>query len=160
MIGNCTSRGGGQLSDHQPSNGCVRSDTDPTPNGNSRREDEVAQLRRLFADPLRDTIVGLRKGDETMMPRFTATLQNQLSAFREGEEARIARLEKATTDLEPSQINTDSDPTTNFWNVYKKDIYLLFAGLFLTVTAAFIFQSSPQTQPNPVDLSNVLPLQI
>ncbi|KAF9642147.1 hypothetical protein BDM02DRAFT_3073917, partial [Thelephora ganbajun] len=63
------------------------------------------------------------------------------------------------------------------WTTYKKvadeydnylvsqctgdlDTSLLFAGLFSAVTTAFIVQIIPQSQPNPIDLTNVLLLRI
>jgi len=70
--------------------------------------------------------------------RFTTTFQEQLSAFREGEEKRLAqlviphvskesdsvstlfrlRLERVIANWKPTKIKTH--PTTNFWTVYKK----------------------------------------
>ncbi|KAF9649361.1 hypothetical protein BDM02DRAFT_3094942, partial [Thelephora ganbajun] len=70
-----------------------------------------------------------------------------------------------------------TDPTTNFWTVYKKvadehdndlvskyvgdlDTSLLFAGLFSAVTAQIVAVLIPQLQPSPTDLTNVLLLRI
>jgi len=71
--------------------------------------------------------------------RFTTAFQGEISALREGEGHRFARLvfprvfegpvrtksalsrfrlEKAITNLKPAKIRTD--PSTNFWTVYKK----------------------------------------
>jgi hypothetical protein len=68
--------------------------------------------------------------------RITTTFQEELSVFREGEQKRLAelvflqvsnrhepnpfrfRFEKAIANWKPTKIKTD--PTTNFWTVYKK----------------------------------------
>ena len=70
----------------------------------------ASEYGRLIADALKDNLAELRKDDETRMskyvqadlsewhalieccPRITATFQGELSAFREGEEKRLAQL--------------------------------------------------------------------
>jgi len=54
-----------------------------------------------------------------------ATIKGEISAFREGELARLVlfptfrrSLEKAFSNLKLARVETD--PTTNFWNAYKQ----------------------------------------
>ncbi|KAF9782745.1 hypothetical protein BJ322DRAFT_168803 [Thelephora terrestris] len=103
------------------------------------------------------------------------TAFQELAAFRKDEGDRMNRLEKAIKELKPAPVNTD--PTTDFWTVYKKvadehdndllnkyagdlDTSLLFAGLFSAVATTFIVQIIPSLQANPADLTNSLLLRI
>jgi len=70
----------------------------------------ASECGRLIAEALKDSLAELRKDDETRMsqyvhtelsewhaliecrPRVTTTVRGELSAFREGEEKRLAQL--------------------------------------------------------------------
>ncbi|KAF9782757.1 hypothetical protein BJ322DRAFT_1009072, partial [Thelephora terrestris] len=113
-----------------------------------------------------------RRGD----PACSVSVSQPLEGFVSIESALYrSRLEKSIAEWNPHKLKTD--PTTNFWTVYKKvadehdndllnkyagdlDTSLLFAGLFSAVATTFIVQIIPSLQANPTDLTNALLLRL
>ena len=150
----------------------------------------VSECVRLVADALNESVVELRRDNDTRMLQCVHTqlpgghvltwcCRSFQEELRKGEEKRLAqsvflqvsngsrlirissvplRFEKAVANLKPAKIKTD--PTTNFWTVYKKvadeyddDLVAKYVGdldTSLLFVSTFISLARPMPQPELV----------
>ena len=109
--------------------------------------------------------------------RFTAAIQGEVSALREREDQRTTRLvsppsfqsgpsnrlsffrlEEAIASLKP--VGTKTNPTTNFWTVYKKvadehdnDLVSKYVG---DLDTSLLFVSPSMSCAHPIPLNRVI----